>query len=200
MRVLYIHGIGSGRRGGNTTEWLKKYFPDDAIFSFDIPTDPDKAISYIKEKCLELDINAVVGTSLGGFYAMQIPGVQKILINPAIKAFETVEKIGKGEHEFFCPRDDGQKTYIIDDEFLNKLRRQYEEFFKIYDEEFRAETYGIFGTEDDMCQYSELFKETFRESQMITAKFGHRMTEEIFILYFKTLYEKMKKDFETRKW
>ena len=200
MRVLYIHGIGSGRRGANTVQWFKKEFPEDAIFSFDIPIEPDRAIQYIKEKCLELDINAVIGTSLGGFYAMQIPGVQKILINPAIKAFETVEKIGKGEHKFFCVRDDGIDTYTIDDAFIAALRRQYEKFLEVMDEETVAETYAIFGTEDDICQYSDLFKKTYRESQMMTEKFGHRMTEEIFKKCFKTMYEKVKKDFDTRKW
>lgn len=106
MKIMYVHGIGSNGKG-NTVTMMKKYLTNHEIYSFDIPADPDEAVKFIKDKCNELDINVLVGTSLGGFYVMQIYGVQKILINPAIKAFETANIIGIGTHEYLCEREDG---------------------------------------------------------------------------------------------
>lgn len=199
MKILYVHGIGSNGKG-NTVTMMKKYLTNHEIYSFDIPADPDGAIKFIKDKCNELDINVLVGTSLGGFYTMTIPGVQKILINPAIKAHEVVSKIGYGTHEYFCDRDDGVQTYEINDVFTSKLKNIYENHFKTIDEEMIAETYGIFGTDDNLCKYSDVFESNYRKSHMVTAKFGHRMTKEIFDKEFTELFHKVVKDFKERVW
>lgn len=194
MRIMYVHGIGSGKNG-NTINWIRETFKDHEIFSFDIPFDPKEAIEFIESKCAELDINMIIGTSLGGFYAMTISGVQKILINPAIKAFETAETIGYGTHEYFCKRDDGIQTYEINDDFVTKLKDIYDTYAKNIDDEMICETYAIFGTNDDICNFRTDFETTYRKSQMITAEFGHRMTKEIFDTAFTTIFRKAENDF-----
>ena len=199
MKILYVHGIGSGK-GGNTINWIREKFTDHEIYSFDIPADPFEAISFIKDKCVELDINLIIGTSLGGFYAMTIPGVQKILINPAIKAYETANVIGYGTHEYFCVRDDGKQTYEINEEFVTKLITIYKTHKEFLDEEMVAETYAIFGTEDNVCDFRAEFETDYRKSHMITAKFGHRMTKDIFDNEFTDLFNKVENDFNTRAW
>ena len=200
MKILYVHGIGSNK-SGSTVNWLRKYFTNHEIYSFDIPFDPVEAIKFIKEKCNELDINLIVGTSLGGFYTMCIHGVQKILVNPAIKAFETAENvIGIGTHEYLKTRDDGINTYTIDNEFIAKLKALYDKHIKNFDEEIKAETYAIFGTEDDVCNFRKEFKDMYGTKHYIEAKFGHRMTEEVFTNEFTELFNTMKNDFDNRKW
>lgn len=199
MKIMYVHGIGSGKNG-NTVTWIKETFKNHEIYTFDIPFDPVEAIEFINKKCDEYDINMIIGTSLGGFYAMTISGVQKILINPAIKAYETAETIGYGVHEYFCERDDGIQTYEINADFVNKLRKIYDAHIANIDCEMICETYAIFGNEDNVCDFRADFEKTYRKSQMITADFGHRMTKEIFNTAFMTMFKKAENDFNTRVW
>ena len=200
MNILYVHGIGSNRNG-NTVNWMREYLVGHTIYSFDIPADPDAAISFIKNKCDELDINLIVGTSLGGFYAMQIYGVQKILINPAIKAYETVANvIGIGTHEYLGDREDGIQQYTIDDVFVEKLKTQAIRHFENIDEEVTAETYGIFGTQDEVCDFRQEFINLYRDKQFWEADFGHRMTEDIFTTVFMNVFRQAEEDYNKRVW
>lgn len=200
MKIMYVHGIGSNGKG-NTVTLMKKYLTNHEIYSFDIPFDPDEAIKFIKDKCNELDINVLVGTSLGGFYTMQIYGVQKILINPAIKAFETAKNIiGLGVHDYLCEREDGVQTYTIDEKFIEKLRTQFDHHIYNIDEEVSKETYGLFGVNDDVCDFRKEFKNVYGKRQFWEAYFGHRMNEGVFKNIFIPIFEQVEKDFNERVW
>lgn len=199
MKIMYVHGIGSNGKG-NTVTMMKKYLTNHEIYSFDIPADPDEAVKFIKDKCNELDINVLVGTSLGGFYVMQIYGVQKILINPAIKAFETANIIGIGTHDYLCEREDGIQTYTIDEKFIEKLRTQFDRHMNNIDEEVSKETYGLFGVQDDICDFRQEFKNVYGTKQFWADYFGHRMTEEVFKNTFIPIFEQVEKDFNERVW
>lgn len=200
MNILYVHGIGSNGKG-NTVTLMKKYLTDHEIYSFDIPADPNKAISFIKDKCKELDINLIVGTSLGGFYAMQICGVQKILINPAIKAYDVATNvIGFGTHKYLGDREDGVQEYKIDDTFVEELKEQTIRHFENIDEEVTKETHGIFGTHDDICDFRNEFINLYGNKQFWEADFGHRMTEDIFKNVFMDVFRQTEKDFSERVW
>lgn len=199
MKIMYVHGIGSNGKG-NTVTMMKKYLTNHEIYSFDIPADPDEAIKFIKDKCNELNINVLVGTSLGGFYVMQIYGVQKILINPAIKAFETANIIGIGTHDYLCEREDGIPTYTIDEKFIEKLRTQFDRHMNNIDEEVSKETYGLFGVQDDVCDFRQEFKNVYGTKQFWEDYFGHRMTEEVFKNTFIPIFEQVEKDFNERVW
>lgn len=187
MKILYVHGLGSNGNG-NTVNWIREKFTDHEIYSFDIPFDPDEAIKFIKMKCKELSINTIIGTSLGGFYAMQIHGYYKILINPAIKAYEVAKKIGYGTYNYFGNREDNINTYTIDENFYNKLFNQYNKHITTIDKELKLETYGLFGNNDELCDYKNDFRELYNKDQMITADFGHRLTDNIFNNEFTTLF------------
>lgn len=160
MKIMYIKTSPTD----NTAEWMKRFFPAHDIFSFNIPDNPEEAIDCIQTKCDAEGINMVMGTGIGGFYAMTIKGVQKIVINP-IKNSEAI----------------------------------FNRHFEIIDEEDIGETYAIFG-EDTDCEFVETFKKFYRKKQIITAKFGCEMTEEVFTKEFTELFDKAEKDFNTRTW
>ena len=179
MKIFYVHGIGSAG-GGNTVRMLKEKYPTFEIISPDIPVDPIEAFEFVKENVKDCDM--IIGTSLGGFYTMMVHGIPKILINPAMNADETVENvIGLGTHEFLKNRKNGETTYTVDREFVDKLTFLKNRFFNEWlDEEYTFETYGLFGTEDDVTNCQDIFKKYYRTENMTTAKFGHRITEEVF--------------------
>lgn len=191
MKIFYVHGIGSSG-GGNTAKMIEKYFKTATVISPDIPVDPIEAYNFIKETAVDCDI--IVGASLGGFYAMMVPGIYKILINPAINADETVANvIGFGEHEFFSYREDGAKTYTVDDEFVRKLTELKDKFFNEYfDYEYKDETYGIFGRNDTVTDERKTFLEKWRNYRFYEEDFGHRMTETVFKKTVVPIIEKIK--------
>lgn len=194
INVLYVHGIGSAG-GGNTVELFKKYFPYYHIDSPDIPENPNEAITFLRGIANNYDI--VIGTSLGGFYAMQLFGPMKILINPAMDAPNSIANIGMGEHPYFKHRKDGKTTYIIDTTYIDTLKKLYNEFFNnCFDFESKLETYAIFGNNDTVCNCQELFKEKYYKENMVTADFGHRMTEEVFVSTFIPLFNNIVKKLE----
>ena len=154
---------------------LKKLFSDIEVISPDIPVRPLEAFAFISKLVAGNEFDFVVGTSLGGFYAMLIKGIPKFLINPAMNAPTDIENaIGLGEHDFLRPRQDGAISYTIDRSFIDEL----EILLKGYNSssyDFSKETFGIFGRNDELLHNADMFREKFGEENMLTADFGHRL-------------------------
>ena len=49
INILYIHGLSSSGTS-ETAERLRRYLPDDVIFSPDLPVDPDEALATLPER------------------------------------------------------------------------------------------------------------------------------------------------------
>lgn len=173
-KILHLHGIGSAG-GGATASVLKKLFSDIEVISPDIPVRPLEAFAFISRLVAGNEFDFVVGTSLGGFYAMLIKGIPKFLINPAMNAPTDIENaIGLGKHDFLRPRQDGAISYTIDRSFIDEL----EILLKGYNSssyDFSKETFGIFGRNDELLHNADMFREKFDEKNMLTADFGHRL-------------------------
>lgn len=84
-KVLYIYGYGSSPES-STCKWLKNNLPNTIVYSFEyVQTDPENSIPYLCSLVEELDINIVIGSSLGGWYAMHVASIcslPSMLINP----------------------------------------------------------------------------------------------------------------------
>ena len=93
-KVLYIYGYGSSPES-STCKWLKNNFPNTVVYSFGYAqSDPENSIPYLCSLVEELDIDVVIGSSLGGWYAMHIASIcslPSILINPVTDS--TLEKV-----------------------------------------------------------------------------------------------------------
>ena len=95
--ILNIHGFASGGEGAKKQSIVKLFANEHKVLSPDLPPDPKKAMEQlsilIKEHRFE-DIK-IVGTSLGGFYALCLSyksGVPAILVNPSTRPDETLER------------------------------------------------------------------------------------------------------------
>lgn len=86
-KVLYIYGYGSSPEG-NTATWLKKNLPNSKVYSeFYNQLDPYSSITYLCKLVEKLDIDMIIGSSLGGWYAMHVASkcnLPGIYINPVI--------------------------------------------------------------------------------------------------------------------
>lgn len=93
-KVLYIYGYGSFPESSTCT-WLKNNLPNADVYSFKYEqSDPENSIPYLCSIVEELNIDIVIGSSLGGWYAMHIASIcslPSILINPVTDA--TLESV-----------------------------------------------------------------------------------------------------------
>ena len=66
MKILYLHGIGSGA-DSRTPRELRNLFPNIEIIAPELPSRPKEAVAFIMENyAFDDDIELVIGTSLGG--------------------------------------------------------------------------------------------------------------------------------------
>ena len=93
-KILYIYGYGSSPES-STCKWLKNNLPNVIVYSFEYAqSDPENSIPYLCSLVEELDIDVVIGSSLGGWYAMHVASIcslPSILINPVTDS--TLEKV-----------------------------------------------------------------------------------------------------------
>ena len=177
MKILYLHGIGSGA-DSNTARQVAKHFTDDVVLAPELPVMPKDAFNFILALQKTEQPNLIIGTSLGGFYARYLHGPIKILINPAMVADDIVNAVGYGEHGFLKPRKSGEKTFVIDETFVNQLHELSAQQEAFIDDEMLAETFALFGTEDTVVSNYNLFKETYRGYQAKLIKAKHRLSDE----------------------
>jgi predicted esterase YcpF (UPF0227 family) len=103
-RFLYLHGFKSSPSSLKAQQMLKFFSDQNAtaqIYSPQLPPEPAQAIE-LCEKWITQEIEErgvhnviVVGSSLGGYYASWLTekfGVKSILINPAIKPYNLLDK------------------------------------------------------------------------------------------------------------
>ncbi len=116
--ILYIHGFKSCGRG-NKSEVLRRYFGD--VYAPDLPYSPAKAMSFLEKTIEEKDIDLLVGSSLGGFYATYLAQkfcIKAVLINPSVHPYETLKPF-IGEQERFCDKE----KFLWKAEYLQELLR-----------------------------------------------------------------------------
>ena len=95
--ILYIHGFGSHGLGSKANAF-RSYFQDkrEAFIAPSLSTIPDLAIQTLEELIESYDEVKLIGSSLGGFYALYLAqkyGLKAVLINPSIYPYITLGKV-----------------------------------------------------------------------------------------------------------
>ena len=179
MNILYLHGFGSSGNSA-TVNLLKQYFPNDLILSPDIPCNIKDGIAFVRQYYREHNVDLIIGTSLGGFYAMNLCGVKKVVVNPAMFPYDDLKKISEAHHD--CLFDYAHRSNILwaDYDHYNNVKSIQDEFYNIVlDNELVSETYALFGDEDDVVRHEEDFKKKFNPNKCFSFKGGHRLNEEL---------------------
>ena len=166
LKILYIHGFGS-TGNSQTVQGLQKALGNDATilapqFSNDLSTvaQIEQNIAEAKKYMHEYRPNVVIGSSFGGFIATFLHGFPRILINPCLLPSERLHNLSPNMSK-------------EDIERLKVLENSHD-----IDWEMRFEMYGLFGLQDELFSYLNLFKKLYGESKTYTMPCGHRIDAE----------------------
>lgn len=157
-KILYVHGLGSGANS-STTKMLRDYFKNDRVYAVELTMNyPYECIKKVNDSVSENGIDVVIGSSMGGFFAMQAEGAAKILINPCLSPCAVLPQlIGiNEEQEYFTQRLNGEKHYTVTDKAIREYKIIGDSFFTVScNEKMKSETYVVLGTEDKVITASE---------------------------------------------
>ena len=159
MKVLFIHGLASSG-AYKTASTLRTLLRPCEVISPDVPIEPEAALSLLKGICAEERPDLIVGLSLGGFWALQLRGFRKIVINPDLHPSRLLRsKIG--EMEYLSPRRDGALSFTITEEICAGYEALERTAYRDLDETEIALTDGLFADEDEMVRCGPEFAERY---------------------------------------
>ena len=161
-KILYVHGFASSGQNG-TVKAMGVLLPGAEIIAPDLPVEPAEAMSLLREICDTQHPDLIIGASMGGMYAEQLRGFDRILVNPAFHLADTILKNnGIGRQEFHNPRRDGQTSFLVNKGLVEAFREvslhcfegmaddaSDPDNFGVMDDE-RERVYGMFGVNDTL--------------------------------------------------
>ncbi len=94
--IIYIHGFGSAGQGGKAN-LFREYFKSKGqpFIAPSLSYVPELAISTLEELINSYDDVQLIGSSLGGYYAIYLAekyGLKAVLINPAVQSSKTLKR------------------------------------------------------------------------------------------------------------
>jgi hypothetical protein len=174
MKLIYFHGFGSSAASG-TIRTLRERLPDFEVIAPDIPVDPAEALPFLRELCEQEQPNVVVGTSMGGMYAQQMFGFNRICVNPAFFMSKTSKVLKVGTFGFFKPRLDGQKEFTITEEIIAHFAEMEARQFDGVTPSETERVWGMFGINDTQENCEETFLQHYHN--IIHFSGGHRLDD-----------------------
>ena len=174
MKLIYFHGFGSSAASG-TIQTLRDKLPDFEVIAPDIPVDPAEALPFLKELCGKEQPNVIAGTSMGGMYAQQMFGFNRICVNPAFFMSKTSKVLKVGKFEFFKPRLDGQKEFIITEDIIRHFSEMEERQFDGVTFADQERVWGMFGDNDTQVNCEDAFLRHYHN--VVHFKGGHRLDD-----------------------
>ncbi len=160
-KILYIHGLkrGDSNIESRTATTLrsaldsKKYSVIAPIF----PTNGREALTLAKRIICEEHIDIVVGSSLGGFTALLLRDIPKIVTNPCIRPDLELPKRGNSAI--------AQSYSELVDSLWDNITPEEQE-----------QTIGVFSDKDELFSYRDEFLQHY--SKVLDIEDGHRMSEQ----------------------
>lgn len=178
--ILYVHGFASSGQTG-TARSLATMLPKARILAPDLPTEPLEVMPLLRSLVEQEQPALIIGTSMGGFFAEQLYGTPRILVNPAFKIAETIRtspSMGLGRHEFLNPRRDGQKDFLVTKRTIEDFRQASLHSF----EQAPADggiVFGLFGRHDPVVHTQPIFARHYRHAIWFEGE--HRLNDSVLI-------------------
>ena len=104
--ILYIHGFASSPNS-RTVRLLELALSEYNIIAPEVSSDVQDSINYINKVINNKEIDLIIGTSLGGFYALSCNniGIPVVVVNPAVNPTQDLRQF-LGENKYLNPRKD----------------------------------------------------------------------------------------------
>lgn len=177
--VLYCHGFASSGQSG-TVARLRQVMPNAKVIAPDLPVHPQEAIDLLHHVCQQEQPDLIIGTSMGGMYAEQLYGFDRICVNPAMEMGETMKAHGMtGTQQFQNPRLDGVQEFYVDKNLVKEYKEQSEHRFEGTTDQERKRVYGLFGDEDTTVNTFDMFHEFYPHALHFHGE--HRMNDRSFM-------------------
>lgn len=111
--MLYLHGFASSGQNG-TVRSLRTLLPRCRVLAPDLPHSPAECMPMLEDLCAREAPDIIVGTSMGGLYALLLGGYDRLVVNPALHLDETIPKhFGLGRQTYHSPRLDGAESFLV---------------------------------------------------------------------------------------
>ena len=178
-KIMYVHGFGSSAQSG-TVALLRQLLPQTTIVARDVPLHPEDAINMLRTMAAEENPDLIIGTSMGGMYAEQLVGFDRILVNPAFQMGDTMSKF-TGKQVFQNPRQDGVQEFIVTKGLIKEYSEITTHCFASVSSEEQQRVVGLFGDADPVVHTFDLFKEHYPKAVHFHGE--HRLTDKIAMHY-----------------
>ena len=155
MKVLFIHGLASSG-AYKTANTLRTLLRPCEVIAPDVPIEPGAALALLQGLCETERPDLIVGLSLGGFWALQLRGWRKILINPDLHPSRLL-RTKVGEMKYLSPRRDGALSFTITPEISDGYEALEAKEFEGLDAAEAALTDGLFATDDELIHCGDEF-------------------------------------------
>lgn len=178
-KIMYVHGFGSSAQSG-TVKRMVDVLPNCNVVAEDIPLEPHEGIAMLKAMAEREQPDLIIGTSMGGMYAEQLKGFDRILINPAFELADTMGAHGMiGKQTFQNPRKDGVQEFIMTKAMVKEYRDVQEHCFEQITEKEQQHVWGLFGDADPLVHTYDLFLKHYQQG--ISFHGAHRMDDAVFM-------------------
>ena len=185
-KILYLHGFASSGASG-TVGLLRKEFWEkkDAahrvtVVAPDIPVDPVEAMPLLRETLAREQPDLVIGTSMGGMYAQQLHGVERICINPSFWLSKKFSILHVGKHKWLNARKDGATEFHVTKETIAHFQEMEAHQFDGVTEDDRTLCHGLFGDSDELRAPDTIpVFERYYPGMSHSFSGGHRMNDTI---------------------
>ncbi len=124
--LLYLHGFRSSPQSAKArvmAQHMAEHHPDVVWLCPQLPPSPQAAMDMVTlaTACWPAESMAVVGSSLGGFYATWVAerrGCKAVLLNPAVNPARDLEKYIGEQTQFHAP----EEHFYFKAEYVQELR------------------------------------------------------------------------------
>ena len=144
-KILFLHGFSSCGKGNKSTA-LRAYFGKENLIANNLPYAPFEAIAEIENLLKTENIDLLIGSSLGGFYATYLAekhGLKAVLLNPSTEPWQTLS-----------PYTGWQKRFCDDEVF--EFKASFIEAFKTLEAKPRKGRYLVLlQSEDELLDYTK---------------------------------------------
>lgn len=180
--IFYIWGYGSGPNS-NTIKYLKNTLGKtyNVISDFYAQYNPKEALFDIENIIKDNDVDLIVASSLGGYLAMQLTGIPKVIINPCVRPDIELPKLTE---DIPVTDDNGESTVQTVPAVPPHIIEYYTEYIKQhnvwenYSEEEDTHTVWVFGDNDELLGDRYVDEVKSHASNIVISHQGHGNTQQ----------------------